>query len=389
MPRPLEAELKSFQAPDYQGVPVFAGEFWTSRQRQGHSLHEISYRACFKAELPEFFISRLSRPGDLVYDPFLGRGTTALQAALSGRRAAGCDVNPLSEMLLRPRLNPPALAAIRARLEALKPLKFNGPLRRELEVFYHPETLRSLSALRRYFLMKPRLDSADQWIRMVCLNRLSGHSAGFFSVYTLPPNQAVSLESQKKINRKRRQKPPRRDVVAIVLKKSRSLLRDALPSALYKNSGRHLLLCGLSQRTPQLKSGSVSLAVTSPPFLDIVQYAQDNWLRCWFAGIDASKVRITMAKTQAEWEREMGAVLRELGRALKKGGHAAFEVGEVRSGSIRLEDSVLRAAKGSGLRPRLILINSQKFTKTANIWGVENLKKGTNSNRIVLLKKPA
>ena len=40
----------------------------------------------------------------------------------------------------------------------------------------------------------------DDWIRMVALNRLTGHSAGFFSVYTLPPNQAVSVKSQRKIN---------------------------------------------------------------------------------------------------------------------------------------------------------------------------------------------
>ncbi len=51
-------------------------EFWTSAQRQGHSLHEISYRACFKPQLPAFFISRLTNEGDGVYDPFMGRRTT-------------------------------------------------------------------------------------------------------------------------------------------------------------------------------------------------------------------------------------------------------------------------------------------------------------------------
>ena len=49
-------------------------EYWTSGQRQASSLHEISYRACFKPQLPEFFISRLTKPGDGVYDPFMGRG---------------------------------------------------------------------------------------------------------------------------------------------------------------------------------------------------------------------------------------------------------------------------------------------------------------------------
>ena len=41
-------------------VPVFINEFWTSGQRQANKLHEISYRACFKPQLPKFFIDRLT-----------------------------------------------------------------------------------------------------------------------------------------------------------------------------------------------------------------------------------------------------------------------------------------------------------------------------------------
>ena len=83
-------------------IPRFINEFWTSSQRQSHSLHEISYRACFKAELPRFFINQLTKYGDLVYDPFMGRGTTLLEAALLGREVAGNDINPLSRILIEP-----------------------------------------------------------------------------------------------------------------------------------------------------------------------------------------------------------------------------------------------------------------------------------------------
>ena len=41
----------------------------------------------------------------------------------------------------------------------------------------------------------------------------------------------------------------------------------------------------------------------------------------------------------------------------------------------------------AGLTPVLVLINHQHFTKTANCWGVDNMGKGTNSNRIVLFRK--
>ena len=69
------------------------------------------------------------------------------------------------------------------------------------------------------------------------------------------------------------------------------------------------------------------------------------------------------------------------------GGHIAFEVGEVRAGRLRLEEAVLPCGISAGLDPRLILINQQEFTKTANCWGVSNGTKGTNTNRIVLFRK--
>ena len=40
----------------------------------------------------------------------------------------------------------------------------------------------------------------------------------------------------------------------------------------------------------------------------------------------------------------------------------------------------------SSIKPIIIMINDQEFTKTANAWGVENSKKGTNTNRIVLFR---
>ena len=83
----------------------------------------------------------------------------------------------------------------------------------------------------------------------------------------------------------------------------------------------------------------------------------------------------------------MTAVFHELNRILKPGGHIAFEVGEVLGGKIKLEEAVLPCGIAAGLSPLLILINDQKFTKTANCWGVNNNFKGTNTNRIVVFQK--
>lgn len=387
-----EAEL------DGSGIPVVTNEFWTARQRAAHSLHEVSYRACFKPQLPRFFITQLTRPGDRVYDPFMGRGTTVLEAALLGRVALGCDVNPLSAALVRPRLHPPTLAQIEDRLSALD-LTDVGALPEDLLVFFHPDTLRDICALRGYLLRRERdglLDEADAWIRMVAINRLTGHSPGFFSVYTLPPNQAVTVEAQRKINVKRGQQPPYRDVRELILRKSASLLKDcdgatreALRAAADDCMLRMLrmLINRDAAHTPEIATASVDLVVTSPPFLDVVDYATDNWLRCWFIGADAWVVPISALKRLEEWQAKMLAVFGELRRVVRPGGFIAFEVGEVRNGRLKLEEAVIPVALQAGLQPRLVLINDQKFTKTANAWGVDNNSKGTNSNRIVVIQR--
>ena len=372
-------------------IPVYVNEFWTSKQRAAHSLHEVSYRACFKPQLPRFFISRLTQPGDAVYDPFMGRGTTVLEAALLGRRPIGCDINPLSKCLVHPRLDPPAWNEVETRLMALD-LDKSSEVWDDLLVFYHPNTLRQIVNLRSYLLTRCQegpLDRVDAWIQMVATNRLTGHSPGFFSVYTLPPNQAVSIESQKRINQKRAQVPPERDIKAIILRKTRSLLSKLQAHDLETLTANiPLLITGSSDNTSAIVSESIQLAVTSPPFLDIVNYQADNWLRCWFNGIDAKEVAIWQLKKPADWQAAMTRTFRELHRVLANGGFVAFEVGEVRNGKVLLETLVVPAAMEAGLKPLMVLVNDQMFTKTANCWGVDNRKKGTNTNRIVLIGKP-
>lgn len=374
-------------------VPTFVNEFWTARQRQASSLQEISYRACFKPQLPRFFIERLTRPGEIVYDPFMGRGTTVVESALLGRVPCGCDINPLSVVLTRPRLRPPSLEEVARRLGQINFAAANE-CPEDLLVFFHADTLRAIASLKQYLLARREadsLDAVDDWICLLALNRLTGHSPGFFSVYTLPPNQAVSVKSQRKINAQRNQTPPPRDVPALILKKTRQLLRDcdaATRRVLAGVAPRAVLLTQPAARTTQIPDRSVSLVVTSPPFLNVVDYATDNWLRCWFLGIDARSVKLTVPKKLDAWQEAMTEVFRELHRVLKPGGHVAFEVGEVHAGKTKLEEAVLPCGVAAGLEPELVLINDQQFTKTANCWGVDNMAKGTNTNRIVLFRRP-
>jgi hypothetical protein len=374
-------------------VPVFVNEFWTSKQRAASSLHEISYRACFKPQLPRFFIERLTAEKGVVYDPFLGRGTTMIEAALLSRRVAGCDINPLSSILTAPRLRPPTVREVRERLAKID-WTYDGKLNEELLTFYHPDTLREICALRSHLLSRNvdrSISEVDDWIRMVATNRLTGHSAGFFSVYTLPPNQALSPKRQQKINEMRQQIPPRRNVPDLIIRKTESLLQTVSEfdrSRLREAVSNAVLLTGSSDRTSEIKDNSVDLVVTSPPFLDVVDYAADNWLRCWFNGIDEAKIDIWTFGNPSEWGSAMERVFSELHRILKRAAYIAFEVGEVRRGKLKMEELVIPAARAAKLTPVLVLINSQEFTKTSNCWGVTNQIAGTNTNRVILLHKP-
>lgn len=374
-------------------VPVFVNEFWTAGQRQANRLHEVSYRACFKPQLPRFFIERLSRPGDVVYDPFSGRGTTAIEAGLLGRVPWAADINPLSRILAEPRLHPIDLGTLARRIAAID---FARPVEcpEDLLVFYHPETLQEICALRAYLHERRQTvawDTVDAWIQMLATNRLTGHSPGFFSVYTLPPNQATSVTAQKRINAKRNQVPPRRSVPELILRKGRRLLQElTLPERtnLETAAEQARFVTASADHTPDLPDESVSLVVTSPPFLNAVDYRIDNWLRGWFCGIAVDEVPIWQIASIEKWEAAMERVFGELRRLLKPGGFVAFEVGEVRKGEVQLESNVAAAAHRAGLKPLAVVINAQEFTKTSNCWGITNQVRGTNTNRITLLQKP-
>ena len=144
----------------------------------------------------------------------MGRGTTVIESALLGRKTVGNDVNPLCRILTWPRLNIPSFEDVDQRINQLR---FSGRNRSDivLSMFYHGKTLAEIVSLRRYLEERDstgREDRVDKWIRMVATNRLTGHSGGFFSVYTLPPNQATTRERQRKINLTRRQEPEYRDI---------------------------------------------------------------------------------------------------------------------------------------------------------------------------------
>src|SRR5205807_10203859 len=105
--------------PELPRLPIAAE--WKQQQRLwGHSYHPMcSYLASFPAALTHAFIARYSRPGDVVLDPFSGRGTTPLQACAEGRIGVGNDLNPFAHLLTAAKVQPATRAEATTRLAGL------------------------------------------------------------------------------------------------------------------------------------------------------------------------------------------------------------------------------------------------------------------------------
>lgn len=389
--------LKLVEEPqkEEQSYKRLVGELWTAQQRQMHSLHYVvSYRASFKPELPDFCIRRYSDKGAVVYDPFCGRGTTALQANLLGRVAVSSDVNPLAVKLVQAKTEPVGLDEVVLRLNEVdfrRPVDLSG-YKEQFAPFYHPDTYREMVNLRTFVNKNP--DRINRFIELIAISRLHGHSPGFFSVYSFP-QISIPAANQRQINIKRGQIPEYRAIAPRIIKKSAHALRDGFTSEFFSVSSANMFQVSDSRDLDWLMPNSVDLVVTSPPFLDKVDYLTDNWLENWFAGVDQKPFakNLVMCSSLEEWTKFIRDVLGELIRVVKPGGYAVIEVGEVEKAgeTVYLDEVVAEQASsisdhGKRFAIHEVLINKQNFTKLANCFNVDNNRKGTNTNRLVVIK---
>jgi hypothetical protein len=240
---------------------------------------------------PETFVRRnihaWSRPGDLVLDPFCGRGTTIFESLLNGRRAIGCDTNPVAYCVSRAKATPPTLSEVLARLTALESRAnaFTARAHEASDEFFalcfHGTTLQQLLFLRSR--LKWRSDNTDCFIAALTLGCLHGESHRTDWCLSNRMPRTISTKPAYSIRwwHKHRCLPPKRDAFAIL----RSLARYRYESPVPRLSGR--VVEGDARRASVLLRPyreRVKLLVTSPPYLDITDYHEDQWLRLWFLG---------------------------------------------------------------------------------------------------------
>jgi hypothetical protein len=254
-----------------------------------HRFHSICpYFAMF----PESFVRRhllsWSEPKDLILDPFSGRGTTALEALLNGRRAIGCDINPVAACISRAKTNPPKYDALRERISELEHdflasgLAESSLVSNEFfEACFHQETLNELLFLRDR--LRWRTESTDCFISALVLGSLHGesHRTAFCLSNRMPRTISTKPEYSVRWWRRNQCTAPRRKTFEVI--SSMAAYRFASPPP---DLVGHVIESDVRQAGERFREyqGQVRLVITSPPYIDITNYREDQWLRLWFLG---------------------------------------------------------------------------------------------------------
>ena len=323
------------------------GSWSAPGEGEAHSLHyAVSYREAFDPNLPAFFIERYSRRGEVVLDPFCGSGTTALESALRGRIAVASDRDPLAIAVARAKLSPAditevTLALQRVNLRRPIDLKF---FKEYFSPFFEIETFRELVNLRSFLHNSD--DRIAQFIQMIALSLIHGHSAGFFSVYTFPQISLLPRE-QDALNVKRRQMPDYRAIVPRILRRTASILRDGAPSSLRgvglvsaadspRPFRKHTVMAADACSLDAIPSGSIDLIISAPPLPVTEARPAEQWLRRWFLGaqphdaLEGTGIAGSETTSEQGWSEFINGVLLEAARVTRPKGRVVFDLPEPR-----------------------------------------------------------
>ena len=254
-----------------------------------HRFHALCpYFAMFPETFAEKWVERLTKPGQVVLDPFCGRGTTPFQALLMNREAVASDINPVAYCITRAKTNAPTARAVHRRITELEKgfesPRWEGERRKTSEFFkyaYNPGTLRQLLYLRTN-LQWQRLDT-DCMIAALVLGSLHGETKKSRSYLSNQMPRTISTKPAYSVRfwKKHGFHPPERNVF--------ELLRDRLAfryeteppanrAVVHRTDMREL------PRTLQDYPTPIRCVITSPPYLDVTKFEEDQWLRLWFLG---------------------------------------------------------------------------------------------------------
>ena len=140
------------------------------RQRISGFTHNFyRYPARFSPRFAATAIECFSKPGDLVLDPYMGGGTTIVEALAKGRRAVGNDLNSLATFITKVKITPLDLREVNAvrnwASRVVPDLSYRVP-RDALAAFLDPDKTRNLSLVRGRFIKKVLAEALASIVRL-------------------------------------------------------------------------------------------------------------------------------------------------------------------------------------------------------------------------------
>jgi len=367
-------------------------------KRWGHSFHSMcSYMAMFPPRLPHYFIEKFTRPGDVVLDPFCGRGTTPLEACVCGRIGIGVDMNPLAYVLTRAKIEAPPLSHIEARLRALENDMFYSDTDREpehIKMLFHPSTLRQLVYLKQVLDLS---DPCDNFIAATILGILHGASSrnrersSFLSI-SMPNTFSMSPNYIRKYIREKGLKRIPVDVFAAARRKLERLFVHEPPPTrgfAYCEPVDHLTAIP----DQYIRKRRVKLIVSSPPYMRVVRYGLYNWIRLWFLDVDPDVLDNTLASYRRldEYLVFVQRALARMYKTLTSGGVCCLVVGDVYSRAkkttISLADEIWKMLRRTRSRFLLYDIVEDRLPEKRKVSKIWREKKGraTQVDRVMVL----
>ena len=244
---------------------------------------------------PESFVREqvitYTKRGDVVFDPFCGRGTTILESLLLERNAAGSDINPVAYCVSRAKAERPKLTNILSHIDKLEEIyKKTSPEHWEKQrldlppffrrAFYHT-TLRELLFLRQ--TLNWRRSKVERFIAALIIGSLHGEmdrSSAYFS-NQMPRTICLKPNYSLRYWRKNELFPNKRKVFEMLSQKATYRMQD-----MENYSTGAVRLADARTAATHFRDlwGKVDLVVTSPPYLNVTCYEEDQWLRLWFLG---------------------------------------------------------------------------------------------------------
>ncbi len=278
-----------------------------------------------KSSMARQIIDACSTAGDTILDPFAGSGAIALESLIAGRSVICTDINPYAVTLTQAKLMAPACLeiAVKRASEALDCALDSSEAFSLAEIpdwvssFFHPQTLREIVQFAKVVRHK------DPFL-MACLLGILHHQRPGFLSY--PSSHLVPYLRTRKFPREKFQelyayRPLKHRLLAKI---SRTYKR---PAKLNASLSRQCLRADV--RGLQLDPGCIDAIITSPPYMDALDYARDNRLRLWFLGINDYKRYDERFGTLNSFSELMDVFLANALHWLREDGYCVCVVGEV------------------------------------------------------------